>query len=78
MYRPFLNSISRTSALLGESSGFLVIMYRSAGACCWKTHKFTPFHTLFGSEKLADVSRDGGEEKRRMRKPSRGGRKPTF
>lgn len=34
LYRPFLNSISRTSAVLGESWGFLVIMYRSAGACC--------------------------------------------
>lgn len=34
LHRPFLNSISRTSAVVGESSGFLVIMYRSAGACC--------------------------------------------
>lgn len=41
-------------------------MYRSARACCWKTHKFTPFHTLLGGKRVADDSREGGEEKRRM------------
>lgn len=61
-HKPFLNSISSTSWTFGESSGFLVIRYRSAGARLWKTHKGThslsPFHTLHSLRGITQTSWD--------------------
>lgn len=61
-HKPFLNSISSTSWTFGESSGFLVIRYRSAGARLWKTHKVThslsPFHMLHSLRGITRTSWD--------------------
>lgn len=71
-HKPFLNSISSTSWTFGESSGFLVIRYRSAGARLWKTHKGThslsPFHTLHSLRGITRTSWDLIKKKREEKK----------
>lgn len=71
-HKPFLNSISSTSWTFGESSGFLVIRYRSAGARLWKTHKVThslsPFHTLHSLRGITRTSWDLIKKKKEEKK----------
>lgn len=73
-HKPSLNSISSTSWTFGESSGFLVIRYRSAGARLWKTHKGThslsPFHTLHSLRGITRTSWDLIKKKREEKKNS--------